>query len=55
MLRIIASLFQCLINELIQITLNYQQNEYDFKFVNDFKLDDRFYQINKRYFFFTIT
>ena len=47
--KIVASLFQRLINKLTRFTSNDQQNEYDFKFVNDFKLvDNRFYQIVNR-------
>ena len=51
MSKIVASSFQRLIDESTQFTLNDQQNEYDFKFVDDFKLvDNRFYQIDDRYF-----
>ena len=51
MSKIVASSFQRLIDKLIQFTSNDQQNEYDFKFIDDFKLvDNRFYQIDDRYF-----
>ena len=49
MSKIVASLIQRLIDESIQFTLNDQQNEYDFKFVDVFKLDNQFYS-NNRYF-----
>ena len=51
MSKIVASSFQRLIDKSTQFTSNDQQNEYDFKFVDDFKLvDNRFYQIDDRYF-----
>ena len=54
MSRIVASSIQRLIDESIQFTLNDQQNEYDFKFVDDIDdtklVDNRFYQSDDRYF-----
>ena len=49
MSRIVASSTQRLIDKSIQFISSDQQNEYDFKFVDVSKLDNRFYS-NDRYF-----